>query len=158
METQGNGGQGATKTESQTGRIETQRQNLRQGAQERAEPTHQLADGVGEGGRDGAVVEGAVRGSTKAGAEQQQQQQGGLGAGSPLLTPHPQFKPPPILPPFSFPKAQSISSGSQPPALSAFRLLTSDPLSLFFSLLLFNAIQSPLPQVSLCTHLPNLAH
>lgn len=99
METQGNGGQGATKTETQTWRPETQRQNLRQGEQERAEPTHQLADGVREGGRDGAVAEGAVRGSTKAGAEQQQQQQqGGLGAGSPLLTPHTPIRAPPSSP------------------------------------------------------------
>lgn len=44
--------------------------------------------------------EGAVRRPTEAGAEQQQQQQGGLGAGSPLLAPH---TPHPSSPPLSFP-------------------------------------------------------
>lgn len=121
METQGNEGQGATKTETQTWRTETQRQNLRQGAQERAEPTHQLADGVREGGRDGAVAEGAVRGSTKAGAEQQQQQQGGLGAGSPLLTPHPPIQAPPFFPLSPIPRLSPFL-----PVLSPLHYLPSD--------------------------------
>lgn len=46
----------------------------RTGRQEgtRGRMAHQLADGVREGGRDGAVAEGAVGGPPKAGAEQQQ--------------------------------------------------------------------------------------
>lgn len=101
METQGNGGQGATKTQIQTERTEIQGQNLRKGAQARVEPTHQLADGVRERGGDGAVAEGAVGVPTEAGTEQQQQQQGGLGAGSPLWAPH---TPPPDSPLSPFPR------------------------------------------------------
>lgn len=95
---------------------------------------HQLADGAGEGGGDGAVGEGAVRGPAEAGAEQQQQQQRGLRAarGEASIGPAP---PPPLsrLPPpapFSlFPLSPfQLFHFSAPPPLGSC-VPTSDHLS-----------------------------
>lgn len=99
---------------------------------------HQLADGVGEGGGDGAVAEGAVWGPTQAG-QQQQQQQGGLGGG-------PRWR---CTPPLPAPLSQLSPCGPTPQP--AWGLPTSALRSPVLCLLLSSTLQC------LVSFAPNLA-